>query len=315
MEQTGSFTDYNQTRSFGVVLALLNKPRLASVDEVTGKKTRFITSLLIVPHRDLGYQFEDWVKRLVDAIPSDERPSLESVVQVLVRGGDKSCSDMVELLKKEPPHILICTPQAFMEAYKMDKDALGLKGLQAVAVDEVDYLVETAARKDPKKSFQRAHEKAKKAIEKHPGQTRQILDMIYARRKVLSEAALRAEEEEDEEEDVYRRKAAWRCGKEREEGIPQLIMSSATLRVHLRDYLFEESGWLNRYNLVKVFGKGKEGTPLGIMHSVLVVGEDGYIKNTEEAIRGPKEAEANDSDILEVDEEVSVELNTGKFKL
>ncbi|PPQ62986.1 hypothetical protein CVT24_006092, partial [Panaeolus cyanescens] len=291
-------------KSFGLVLALLSKPRIAAIDQESGRKRRFITSLLIVPHRDLGHQFADWIKRLVDAIPLDERPTLESVVQVLVRGGDKTYRAGIEQLKKEPPHILICTPQAFLDVHRLDGDVLGVDTLQAVVVDEVDYLVETAARKDPKKSFKKAHDKAKRAIARHPGETRQILDMIYARRKELAEM-----DEEYEDEEGYRRRAAWRCSKEKEENIPQLIMSSATLRVHLRDYLFEESGWLNRYNLVKVFGKGKEVTPRGILHSVLVVGQDEQVRNIEEAIAGAEEEVMNDSDILEVEEDVSVEWN------
>ncbi|PPQ67078.1 hypothetical protein CVT25_005679 [Psilocybe cyanescens] len=241
-------------KSFGLVLGLLNKPRMVIHDEKKGKK-RVITTLFIVPHRDLAYQLLCWIERLTSALrPS---PPLSSIAQVLVRGGGGQKEKMIEELKKTPPHILICTPQALMEVYEKEAEALELKTLSTVVVDEVDYLVEI----DPRK------------LEKHPGTTREILNMIYAKRKELNQTEYSVE---DDEEGRFESIREWRNEREREEGIPQLILSSATLRVHFKDYLFEESGWLNTHNLVKI--KGEQGQGQGkILHSILVVKKDGVV--------------------------------------
>src|SRR5205807_9557625 len=125
-----------------------------------------------------------------------------------------------------PPHILICTPQAFLEAYKVDKEALRLETLNTVVVDEVDYLVPTVA-KDPKKSYWKAYEKEVRKVRKHPGPTREILDIVYGRRKELWEKPYQPDEDMEQR---YNSVEEWRNDVEAEEGIPQLVLSSATLR-------------------------------------------------------------------------------------
>ena len=237
-------------RSFAIVLGLLSKPRVVLEEKgQDGQKVlkRVITSLFIVPHRDLAYQLLHWIERILLQLKPELK--LESITQVLVRGSEKTIEETVEEIKVTPPHILICTPQAFLEAYKVDKEALQLERLSTVVVDEVDYLVPTVA-KDPKKSYWKAYEKEVRKVRKHPGPTREILDIVYARRKELWE-----------EQQGYN-------------DVPQLILSSATLRAHLKDYLFYESGWLNGLNLVKIGGPA-EKKMLRIEHSILVVSDTG----------------------------------------
>ncbi|KDR85310.1 hypothetical protein GALMADRAFT_132015 [Galerina marginata CBS 339.88] len=249
-------------KSFGLVVGLLNKPRMVVHDEKGGKR-RVVTTLFVVPHRDLAYQLFHWVERLTGALrPS---PALPSIAQILVRGSGKTKERVVGELRETPPHILICTPQALMEVYREDKEALQLDTVSTVVVDEVDYLVETDGRK----------------VKKHAGPTREILDVIYRKRKELCEKEYMAEEEQ------YESVAEWRNAREEEEGIPQLIVSSATLRVHFKNHLFEESGWLNSYNLVKISGQ-KAVQPGKVQHSILVVTETG-IRNVEGAVEGPRE--------------------------
>ena len=225
------------------MLGLLNKPRVV-VHEGKGSK-RVVTTLFIVPHRDLAYQLVEWIERLVGALGTSAR--LSSIVQVVVRGSNKPLGTTVKELKETPPHILIGTPQGLLEIYREDEDVLQLPTLSTVVVDEVDYLVETAARKEAGKSFHKAYEKAVRKVQLHPGPTREILDVIYGGRK-----------------EEGRKKRA------------QLIMTSATLRVHLKDYLFEESGWLDRYNLVKIVG---EKTAKQVAHSILIAPEKTRVKS------------------------------------
>lgn len=256
-----------------------------------GRKRRVITTLFIVPHKDLALQIIHWIERITTA--SRPSPSFASIAQVLIRGSTATPTKVaIEQLKSTPPHILVCTPKAFLEVFQQDQQALQLSTLSTVIVDEVDYLVETAARKELGKSFMAAHEKQLRKLKAHPGPTREILDIVYAGRQEL---ARRSHEREERDESENGSVAEWRNQKEAEEGHPQLVLSSATLRVHLKDYLFGESGWLNPYNLAKIMGatasakykqKGSKGS---ILHSVLVVSDRNVVQNVEGAVAAPEE--------------------------
>jgi len=145
-------------------------------------------------------------------------------------------------------------------------------------VDEVDYLVETVARKKPNKSSRLAYEKAKRKVARHPGPTRKFLDIVYSKWKEWNERQRRYSSE----------RSGWEekgtVGREWKKKTPQLILSSATLGKNLKNFLFE-SGWLNKDNLVEIFrdgerkkneGKevdkteptGKQGTQGTVLHSV-----------------------------------------------
>lgn len=285
-------------RSFGIVLGLLAKPRVILEDRDEGGRKllkHVTTSLFIVPHRDLAYQLLHWIERIVRELKPE--PNLASIVQVLVRGSEKSHEKLMEEIKETPPHILICTPQAFLEVHKMDNEAIQVGRLSTVVVDEVDYLVPTVV-KDRKNSYWKAYEKASKKIRMHPGPTREILDVIYARRKELWENQY---DPEEDDEGRYNSVEEWRNDVEAEEEIPQLVMSSATLRVHLKDYLFGESGWLNGYNLVKINGvipgaaHEEEKKKMGkTEHSILVVSDTG-VRNVDGAVeRLSEEREAEE---------------------
>ena len=279
-------------RSFGIVLGLLSKPRVVLEEKgQDGQKVlkRVITSLFIVPHRDLAHQLFDWIERILSRLKPELK--LESITRLLVRGSDKTIEESVEEMKATPPHILICTPQAFLEAYKVDKEALRLETLSTVVVDEVDYLVPTVA-KDPKKSYWKAYEKEVRKVRKHPGPTREILHIVYGRRKELWEKRYEPDEDVGQR---YNSVEEWRNDVEAQEGIPQLVLSSATLRAHLKDYLFYESGWLNGFNLVKISGPAEKKS-LGagkVEHSILVVSDTGA-KNVEGAVEG-QSAEGKES--------------------
>jgi len=202
-----------------------------------------------------------------------------SVAQVVVRDGLSHLSAGLRTLRETPPHILIGTPQALFDVWQEDPESLQLPHLKCVVVDEVDYLIETLPKKDPNRSFHKAAIKASRKLQAHPGLTRQLLDIIYAERKELNE---RRHYESGAVQ--YRR----RSGLAEEPGdapSPQLIMSSATLRSHLNDYLYEESGWLNKDNLLKVKGTTAGAQSLhdhgennalpgnSVLHSVLLVSE------------------------------------------
>jgi hypothetical protein len=274
-----------------LVLALLNKPRLTSKDTSGGKyrEKQFITSLVIVPHRDLAHQLHHWILRMAAVAEVHPPLSLASVAQVVVRDGLSHLSTGLRNIRETPPHILIGTPQALFDIWQEDPKSLQLPRLSCVVVDEVDYLIETLPKKDPNRSFRKAVVKASRKLQAHPGVTRELLDTIYAKRKEMNE---RRHDEPGATQ--YRRRSG--LGEEHGDSqSPQLIMSSATLRSHLNTYLYEESGWLNRDNLLKVKGATAGAESLhdqgesnavavnGVLHSILLVSDTG-IENIAGAI-------------------------------
>jgi hypothetical protein len=233
---------------------------------------------MIVPHRDLAWQIQRWIHQLNAVLPT------LSNCQILVR--DKTpLASQLSSLRADPPHILIGTPQALIDAVEADREALQLESLSTVVVDEVDYLVESV----PRKSSPKMMERARRKIDRHPSATRRLLDVIYAPRV---KASL--------QDYGYRETKGV--------GLPQLIMASATLRNHLKMYLFNESGWLRKGKVEKVMGSGLQGKMVRdesgrgsrperkednrasrISHFVLVVSQDGSIKNTDGARRTEEE--------------------------
>ncbi|EFI28664.1 hypothetical protein CC1G_13690 [Coprinopsis cinerea okayama7 len=267
-------------KSFGLVLALLNKPRI--VTNSGGERKRHITSLVLVPHKDLAYQYLYWIKTMVNTSPGGmEPPPLEAIAQVLVRDNNMHLESGLVQLRESiassiPPHILIATPQALLDIHKSDSGFLSKhlssSTLSAVCVDEADYLIETLPRKDPSKSFKKAVDREKKRLARHPGPTKELLNIIYRPRMEWNEA---------EDDDAGHLPPP--C--------PQLILSSATLRTHLRNYVYEESGWLDRQNVVKIYGtpgkkEASDHLQRGLLHSVLLVSAHG-VRNVEGAVVAP----------------------------
>ena len=251
------------------MLGLMNKPRRVSKEWKDGKEVekQLITTILLVPHRDLAFQLYRIVDRITKMLP---KTRVASIAYVLVRGTGIPIPRQLKILEATPPHILICTPQALLDAYRRESNALKLSTLSTIAVDEVDYLIEAIPRNKP----QKADEKAKKKVARHPGLTRQFLDVMYSKRKEWNK--LRNSSKQTDEE-------KWKK-------TPQLILMSATMHVPLKNYFFEESGWLNKDNLVKIIKNDERqksdkkkvkkagdsevtGEQGKVLHSVLVVSE------------------------------------------
>ncbi|KAJ7487481.1 P-loop containing nucleoside triphosphate hydrolase protein [Mycena galericulata] len=235
-------------KSFGLVLALLNRPRA----EKRSSQKLGITSIFIVPHRDLAraYQFYHWVERMFAPVASS---SINSIAQVLVRD---SRGSGLSSLRENPPHLLFGTPQALMDACREDPDALQLDTLSSIVVDEADYLIPTV-------EYKRSRKRKVPKQQQHPGVTREFLNIVYGRD---------ARSSDDDELDQDRG--------------PQLILSSATLPPHLVEYVSEESTWLDRDNWVTISGASSESQ---VSHSVLVISED-HARNIDGALP-PKPAD------------------------
>lgn len=213
-----------------------------------------------------------WIERITSAA-SPAPLTLSSIAQVLVRNATTPLHSQISALHDDPPHILIGTPQAILEVFKEDADALQLKTLSAVVVDEADYLLESIPRLDSKIEMA----KTRKKLDRHPSPTKQLLDAIFAVRVQAKQSIVW-----DEDGEPPRRSGPLSS--------TQLILSSATLRNHLKLYV-RANGWLGSHK--DVTGSGSPTEVLdneidglggsGIQHYALVVSADGDIVNIEGA--------------------------------
>lgn len=287
-------------KSFSLMLAALSKERRST-------DAQSITSLIIVPHRDLVYQYLRWIQRIHDVIP--QLGTLDSLAQTLVRGSSVSLDERLERIRAEPPHILIGTPQALLEAYQRSPEALMFDKLSAVVVDEVDYLLEWLPQTRDK--YKRI--KATRMLRKHPTPTRQLLDTIY--RPVRSPVSM--QKPKDFEGEVMELDES---GMNR----PQLVMASATFRANFRRYLLDSGGWHHQTRgWVKIANNIKDDKYIAdhednravyslggtaIQHHVLVVSEMG-VRNIHDAAVS---SEGNRA-LIRVDGESRKYTAVGKF--
>ncbi|KAG9100779.1 hypothetical protein FS749_012893 [Ceratobasidium sp. UAMH 11750] len=145
MDETGS------GKTFGSVLALLSE---------TQRPHLGITTLYVVPHRDLAYQIESWCQKLV---PEGSTDTLTSPVQVLAR---PHVDSVLASLKKTQPRILIATPGALIDAMAHPKHPLMLHlSIQRIIVDEVDVVMNIPKRYQEVRLSRRHRPEAVQAID------------------------------------------------------------------------------------------------------------------------------------------------------
>lgn len=258
-------------------MALMNKPRAhKSLPGQRGRGQTAIASLVIVPHRDLAHQMYHWVERIVSKTFSSPKSALHFLANVLVRDAAVNMSHQLKAIQTTPPHILIATPQALLDGVIHNPEALQLPWLQAVAVDEADYLIPLASGAD-----EPARGRAQKKLDRHLSPTIDILSRIYG--------DYNAEEEEARSRGYVSKKR------------PQLILSSATLHKGIREHLAYERGWIrDTKDAVRINGdilrQGIEPDPenihvtvssmgnVNVVHHALYVDPAGRITNIEEAV-------------------------------
>lgn len=268
-------------KSFGILLALLSKPRIVFKDQTPqdvatssilknkrNKAQTGIASIILVPSNELALQYMRWARSL---LPASSLPSLDPVMQCLVRGGlpgpDALSPDQELLrLKETPPHILIGTPGRIKDILDTPAGSslLGLDTLKTLVLDEADNILQLPGR------FPSYKQRWNNEIHKAPGLL--ILNDIMKRRATYSggekhlSAGLenRPGKKRDERrppENVRRNayKAAERAGasntdantglalpKPRRAGVQplQLIATSATANSVMRHFFGARTGWL-----------------------------------------------------------------------
>ncbi|KAG9041109.1 hypothetical protein FS837_012726 [Tulasnella sp. UAMH 9824] len=224
-------------RSFGLALALLSKPRqLKSYSPKTRKtETKTQTQLIIVPHRELAYQYQHWLQILTASSPELK----EYGIQLCIRGDPNhplprhlllgTPEALLRSSKMVRPSIVVATPPALVELLQSSKaertrDGLPVNHLSlnisTVLVDEVDAMLSLPPKDASKKDLA--------AWNRHIPPVIQILDGIYGKRK--------GNDGYDDE----------RGGAVGLKPRPQLILASATLNAHVRGYVFTQTNWLKR---------------------------------------------------------------------
>lgn len=268
-------------KSFGILLALLNKPRIVFRDSTSqkshdsrsssskskrSKPQTGIASIILVPSNELAFQYLRWARSL---FPASSLPSLDPVIQCLVRGGltgteARTLQEELELLKKTPPHILIGTPGRIKDILDTPagSSVLGLDTLKTLVLDEADAVLQLPGR------FPSHKQRWKHEVHKAPGLL--ILNDIMKRRATFSggEKHLSAglenrpgkrRDERRPPEHVRRNtyKAAERSNnidpstglalpKPRGAGVQplQLVATSATANSVMRHFFAARTGWL-----------------------------------------------------------------------
>ncbi|KAG8917650.1 sedoheptulose-7-phosphate:D-glyceraldehyde-3- phosphate transaldolase [Tulasnella sp. 417] len=262
-------------------------------DGETLKATR--TQLIIVPHRELAYQYQHWLQILTSSSPELK----EYAIQLCIRADPKY---------PLPRHLLLGTPEAFLRSSKTvrllivvatppalvellqsskaerTRDGLPLNHLalniSTVLVDEVDDAMLALSPKD-------ASKKDLTAWNRHIPPVIQILDGIYGKRKGNDGY-------DDERGCAVSLKPR-----------PQLILTSTTLNAHVRGDVFTQTNWLKRPSderqersvreddLVASTENLSEATHLlddGVVrHSCVVVSETGESRNIDMTAQVEKE--------------------------
>ncbi|KIJ68564.1 hypothetical protein HYDPIDRAFT_146830 [Hydnomerulius pinastri MD-312] len=316
--------DTGSGKSFAVMLGLLSQPGVVTPDpDEQGAKKAGPTILLLVPHRDLAYQYLHWIHHLTSA-EGDPPDALAKYAQVLARHTQRFGAEDVPLAMKEaitqplfttrlakpPPHIMIATPRALIDVIRLDPAALPLSNLSTVVVDEVDAMLDLPNIK----RLGRGPREVRSQQRKHVPVLAQVLDLIYPQKgneRIFARSVPFREELLGQGLVPARR--------------PQLIMLSATMRTKLRAALTGAFGWVKLGSVLKLIKKGKAAVPAHSLdrtavHHVLVVSKTGDIKNIEGA-RPPQiaatpiaaeGANENDEDVFFDDDDLELPDNVDK---
>lgn len=265
-------------KSFGLLLALLSKPRIVfrdtastAADSAAGSRSKRsrprtgIASIVLVPSNELASQYLRWARSL---FPPSSLPSLDPVIQCLVRGGlpgsdARTPEEELQRLKSNPPHILIGTPGRIMDILNTPAGSslLGIDTLRTLVLDEADAVLQLPGR------FPSHKQRWRHEVHKAPGLL--ILNTIMKSRATHSggerhlTAGLenRPGKQRDERrppENVRRNtyKAAERTRADPQTGLAlpkprtagvqplQLVATSATANSVMRHFFGARTGWL-----------------------------------------------------------------------
>ncbi|KAN0059687.1 hypothetical protein ACQY0O_008259 [Thecaphora frezii] len=262
-------------KSFGLLLALLAKPRIVfrDLDGTSGgrlekgkareaeKRKRpetGVASILVVPSNELAAQYVSWVRRL---FPKSVLPSLDPVIQCLVRGSDNGLTPEEEQakLRATPPHIIVGTPGRIKDILDtpVGSSLLGIDSLRTLVLDEADAILQLPGR------FPGQKQRWKHQVHKAPGL--ELLNSIMKRRATYSggdrnlTAGLEnrpGKRKDEKRPPEHIRRNVYRAAENANTGLAvprprlagvqplQLVCASATANSVLRHFFGARTGWL-----------------------------------------------------------------------
>ena len=249
-------------KSFGLLLGLLNKPRLVLQQAGDSqRREKRITSIIVVPSRELAMQYLGWAKRL---FPRNMHGSLASVVSVKYRDRAATTGEHLQELIRDMPHVLVITATLLQDLLTTAEGAaiLGVSTLRTLVYDEGDALLELPSRFPSQKLIWNHL--------KHPSEGLRALNAIMKKRatfsggQVLPSAGLEISPTSSISAETRRRvhvgndllhKRSEQAAKQkfslslpkqsgRGERPLQLIVVSATANSVMRNFLGAKTGWL-----------------------------------------------------------------------
>lgn len=218
----------------------------------------------------------------------------EQVAQTLLREGRQTdYQSQIQRIVKDPPHILITTPKALDECWKDHKTELGIESLQAVVLEEADSLLGIPSSDTPKEVARR--------MRKHPPPLRKLLDKLFRLRPKVAppKRALK---------DKY-------AVKPRAEPVNwplQLVLSSATLKPAIQEFLFTQSHWVDRgKDAVKMFEGSQASDPreMTIRHCAVYVDVNGGMRNVVRPEDDEEELDGGDPRLRGMSRAIEIELD------
>ncbi|KAJ8330237.1 hypothetical protein O5D80_001805 [Batrachochytrium dendrobatidis] len=229
---------------------LKNETESLQAQKLLLRKHKYLTTLMIVPTRELAIQIVSWMRKLTASITQGNTDAEASIFQCVIAGVD--ASEQAAQLKRINPRILVGTPQRLFELH--EQKAYDTSRLQLLVVDEVDRIVNAPSRYEPiKKKIQR---------QVHPLSGETLIAKISEQRKAM-QATMDTREKHISHTAAlsrYHRPQHVKKGKASmsESGIAessvrfdpaqarplQIIISSATSNSTIKNYMMKTKGWM-----------------------------------------------------------------------
>ncbi|KAF9988771.1 hypothetical protein BGZ75_008605 [Mortierella antarctica] len=275
-------------KTFGILLALLSKPRR----RIGPKHQPGITSVIVVPNQELAFQLQSWARSL---FPTSDQQQLQEMIQVVVTpsfslptnddstttttptfkkprhttrkgkndpestytqiAGSREVDAQVERLQMALPHVLVATPSRLWTL--LQSGVLDLSGIETLVMDEVDHLIRLPKR--------------------------------FASQRQIYNRDLHPKPAELSVREIIRSAQAVGRNLEGSEDRIQIVAASATMNRPIRHWL-ETNGWVIKPEWVDT--TKSVVLPTGIQHHCLVVGAQSIrnMKLTSDAIRWNEKA-------------------------